>query len=502
MRFLLLPFYLLASCLAGSPALFGQSADESCFTADDFLAVEKIDIHAHIHTEDTDFVSLSKRDAFRFVNMAVWSSNAEVNVEKHRTMWLQYEAEPDRTAPVCSFPIENWDDPDFVQQTIAYLKGQFDRGAVGVKIWKNIGMELRDASGKLIMVDDPKLDPIIDYIEQRGKVLLGHLGEPKNCWLPVDEMTVKNDQGYFTENPQYHMYLHPEMPSYEDQIAARDRMLAKHRGVKFVACHLGSLEWSVDRIAALLDEFPNATVGVAARLGQVQYQSQREYNEVREFFLKYEDRILYGTDTGVRPGLGASKHAYARNRWLRDWAYLCTTKEISVPEVDGPVKGLGLPKSTINKIYRTNALRVFSVSWPSLHRDWKLHDLSWLAGEWKEQNDQGTVTEELWMAPRGTLMLGTNRTVRASGRTSFEFLRIQASSDGIDYLASPSGRPATPFRLTTLDPHYQMAVFESGSNDFPSRVIYDRDGNEMTARIDGKIDGQPRSMQWTWQLVK
>ncbi|GAB5404702.1 MAG: hypothetical protein Aurels2KO_29330 [Aureliella sp.] len=502
MRFLLLPFYTLVSLLAAASSVLGQAVDDSCYTAGDFLSVEKIDIHAHIHTDDTDFVSLSKRELFRFVNMAVWSSDAETNVEKHRTMWGQYDAEPDRTSPVCSFPLENWDDPDYVQQTIGYLKGQFNRGAVGVKIWKNIGMELRDASGKLVMVDDPKLDPIIDYIEQRGKVLLGHLGEPKNCWLPVEQMTVKNNQGYFTENPQYHMYLHPEMPSYEDQIAARDRMLSKHRGVKFVACHLGSLEWSVDRIAAFLDEFPNATVGVAARVGQLQYQSRREYDKVRSFFLKYADRILYGTDTGVRAGRGADKHAYVRDRWLRDWAYFCTDQEISVPELDGPVKGLALPKAAIDKIYRENALRVFTASWLGVPRKWKLGDLDWLAGSWMGQDDQGSVTEEFWMKPRGTLMLGGNRTVRASGKTSFEFMRLQTMENGIDYLASPSGRAPTAFRMTTLDPHYQIAVFESGANDFPSRITYDRNGNEMIARIDGQIGGQPRSMQWTWQLKK
>ena len=78
--------------------------------------------------------------------------------------------------------------------------------------------------------------------------LMGHL-EPRNCWLPLEEMTVKNDRRYFQNNPQYHMYLHPEMPSYEEQLAARDRMLGKHPNLPFLGAHFGSLEWSVDALA-------------------------------------------------------------------------------------------------------------------------------------------------------------------------------------------------------------------------------------------------------------
>ena len=107
------------------------------------------------------------------------------------------------------------------------------------------------------------------------------------------------------------MYLHPEMPGYEDQIGARDRFVAAHPGLRFVGAHLGSLEYDVDRIAAFLDRFPNANVDMAARMSQVQYQSVRDYEKVRNFFIKYQDRLLYGTDLTLNPDEASSDDARA-----------------------------------------------------------------------------------------------------------------------------------------------------------------------------------------------
>jgi len=129
-------------------------------------------------------------------------------------------------------------------------------------------------------IDHPQLDPVFQHLADNNIPLVGHLGEPKNCWLPLDEMTTKNDSNYFANNPQYHMYKHPEYPSYEEQMAARDRMLDKHPDLTFIGCHLASLEWSVDEMAAFPDRFPNAAMDMAVRMGQLFYQT-RENREVR-----------------------------------------------------------------------------------------------------------------------------------------------------------------------------------------------------------------------------
>ena len=143
------------------------------------------------------------------------------------------------------------------------IDGAVAQGAVGVKIWKNIGMVLRNADGSYVMPDDPRLEPVITHLEQHQIVLLGHQAEPLNCWLAPDKMTVRSDRDYFREHPQYYMYRHPEMPSHEAILAARDRMLRAHPRLAFDAVHLASLEWDVDRVADFLDRFPEARVDVA-----------------------------------------------------------------------------------------------------------------------------------------------------------------------------------------------------------------------------------------------
>ena len=208
--------------------------------------------------------------------------------------------------------MHGWDDPNWPQQTIAQLDAAFAAGAVAVKVWKNIGMEFRDSRGRLVMIDDPKFDPVFEFIRERQRVLIGHQGEPHNCWLPIAQMTVNNDKEYFREHPQYHMFLHPELPSYEDQMAARDRMLAKNPQLKFMGAHLASLEWSVDRLAAFLERYPNTVVDLAARMGQVQYQSNLDLGKVRRFFIRYQDSVAVRHRSEPRPRMRIRRRCAAR----------------------------------------------------------------------------------------------------------------------------------------------------------------------------------------------
>ncbi len=235
-------------------------------------------------------------------------------------------------------------------------------GAIGVKVWKNIGMVERDKDGNFIMIDNARFDPVIDFIRKSGKTLCGHLGEPKNCWLPIEKMTVNNDKQYFKDHPQYHMYLHPEYPSYEDQIAARDSMLEKHPDIRFMGAHLGSLEWSVDELARHFEEFPNMTVDMAERICHLEVQSREDREKVRNFFIKYQDRILYGTDQGDYAGVDpdpAKMRATTHDTWMNDWKYFTSGDTLSNWKVDGKFRGLQLPREVVEKIYYKNAEREF-----------------------------------------------------------------------------------------------------------------------------------------------
>jgi predicted TIM-barrel fold metal-dependent hydrolase len=264
---------------------------------------------------------------------------------------------PETTEFTTTFCLDGWDEPGWVENTISWIDQCLADGAIAVKVWKNIGMEFRDKDSVLIMIDNPQFDPVFQHLAENGIPLVGHLGEPKNCWLPLEEMTTKNDSNYFANNPQYHMYLHPEFPSYEEQMAARDRMLEKHPDLIFIGCHLASLEWSVDEMAAFLDRFPNASMDMAARMGQLFYQTVENREKVREFFINYQDRLMYGTDIIDR---GQEKEAF-QNRmhqtWLKDWEYLVTDNTMTSNLINGEFRGLKLPKEVVEKIYAVNVKR-------------------------------------------------------------------------------------------------------------------------------------------------
>jgi hypothetical protein len=232
-----------------------------------------------------------------------------------------------------------------------------EAGASGIKIWKNIGMVLKDANENYVMVDNPAFDPIFDYMEDNKIPVMGHLGEPRNCWLPLKEMTDSGNYRYYKSNPQYHMFLHPEAPSYEDQINARDNLLKKHPDLNFIGAHLASLEWNIDEIAKRLDLFPNLKIDMSARVAHLQYQSIADREKVRNFMIKYQDRILYGTDVTISknesdPG---ARTRMLVDRWKLNWIYFATDSTISITNITGDVRGLQLPKTVINKIYNENA---------------------------------------------------------------------------------------------------------------------------------------------------
>ena len=192
---------------------------------------------------------------------------------------------------------------------------------------------------------------------------MAHIGEPKNCWLPLEQMSVNNDRNYFKAHPEYHMFLHPENPSYDEIINARDRFIEKHPDMRFVGAHLGSLEWDVDELAKRLDRFPNMAVDVAARVPHVQFQSKANREKVRAFMIKYKDRIVYATDSGISETSDAEvARKNLHDKWLEDWRYFVTDETMTVEEVNGEFQGLKLPKDVINKIYHDNAVRWFNIS--------------------------------------------------------------------------------------------------------------------------------------------
>src|SRR5213594_3769920 len=157
-------------------------------------------------------------------------------------------------------------------------------------------MELKSRAGKYLMPDDPVFSPIFDALEARDKTLYAHIAEPSAAWRPLDPASPH--YSYYKSNPDWHMYLHPERPSKEAILAARDHILKRYPKLRMVGCHLGSMEEDVNQISHRFDLYPNFAVDTAARVPDLMLQSQEK---VRDFLIKYQDRVLYATDLGLMP---------------------------------------------------------------------------------------------------------------------------------------------------------------------------------------------------------
>jgi hypothetical protein len=336
-----------------------NSCSDGYYTEADFKKVLKIDTHVHIVTDKGFFEDQAADDNFALVTINVDHSKQELlDLQLDRAL-NSVKKHPGRVfyEPSFYFDTTAWGTAQWSNNVIAYLEKSITEGAVGVKLWKNIGMTVRDRAGKFIMVDDPGIKPVIDFIVSKNLPVTGHLGEPRNCWLPLEEMTIKSDMSYFKNNPQYHMFLHPEYPSYEEQLNARDHLLELHPDMKFIGCHLGSLEYNVDELAKRLDRYPNMAVDMAARISHLRYQSVTGREKVRNFCIRYQDRLMYGTDledmrAESREELGKILHG----TWLSDWKFFTTDEEMTSGEFEGKYKGLKLPKEVVDKIFSKNAI--------------------------------------------------------------------------------------------------------------------------------------------------
>ncbi len=313
---------------------------------------ERIDAHVHVFNSQPAFYAMLERLNVRVVNICV--------VDKHDRSFEEAEAQLAKALEVfrsskgravwCStFDPQDWESAGFAERVIVRLNGTFADGAVAVKIYKSIGMELKSKDGRYLMPDDPVFDSIFDAIAARNKTLYAHSAEPSSSWRPLDPASP--DYSYYKSNPDWHMFLHPERPSKQAILAARDRMLARHPKLRVVGCHLGSMEEDVDVIARRFDLYPNFVVDTAARVPYLMLQPREK---VRAFLIKYHDRVLYGTDLEFFPSENAAdaiKHWEAE--YARDWKFFSTGETLTYN--GRAVRGLALPEPVLKKIFHDNA---------------------------------------------------------------------------------------------------------------------------------------------------
>jgi predicted TIM-barrel fold metal-dependent hydrolase len=177
-------------------------------------------------------------------------------------------------------------------------------------------------------------------------------------------MILRETREYFRKHQGDSLYARAEVPSYAAQLAARDHLLRMHPKLRFDSLHLASLEWDVDEVARFLDRFPQANVDLAGRLSYLEYQASSKRDKVKKFLIRYQDRIVYGTDLmALGVDRGGQLARYVHSTWLRDWRFLNTDMRMRSTEFASVFCGLALPQEVVDKIYRLNAERMFPEAW-------------------------------------------------------------------------------------------------------------------------------------------
>jgi len=354
-----------AALLSFSPAMTGCRIDY--YSAADFVEAPKADVHFHYNTHDDKFLTYAHSLGMHLVSVNV-DAGGSIDEQLRIVIDLQ-KRHSGMMSFLGTFSADDFGKEGYVEQTIARIDRCMNAGAKGIKVWKNIGMTLQDEQGNYVMADHPAFAPVFTYLEKQGIPLMAHLGEPKNCWLPYDEMTMKGDLRYYQKNPQYHMYQYPDMPSYEDQITARDNLLKRYPKLSFVGAHIGSLEWSLDEVSRRFDAHPNFTVDLSARMSYLHLQAFYDRTKLFSFLTKYQDRILYGSDIGLgetNPNRIEARQKELHETWLQHWKFLATaetvpTNQFTLDSAPKEQEGLRLPRTIVDKIFFGNTQRVFRI---------------------------------------------------------------------------------------------------------------------------------------------
>ena len=238
-------------------------------------------------------------------------------------------------------------DPNFSQEMVRQVDDAVRRGARGLKVLKDFGLQVRDKSGKLVAVDDPRLDPVWEECGRLGIPVAIHVTDPEAFFHPIDATNERYEE--LSEHPDWSFYDHG-FPSKESILAARDRMFAKHPHTIFVSLHVANWPENLDYVSALLDRLPNVMTEFGAREAELGRQPRR----AREFFLKYQDRIMFGTDSP--PDVDTYQNHF---RWLE-------TGDEYFDYAGYPgqgrweIYGMELPPEVLEKVYHLNAERIFA----------------------------------------------------------------------------------------------------------------------------------------------
>jgi len=306
-------------------------------------AVDAIDAHNHLDSMmPADVLAIMDRCGIERVlniTMRVGDSAFEV-MQRYR------DADRDRFATMAWMDWEGVERADFWPNLTGHFERMVERGACGLKLWKDLGLTVRDGSGDLLRIDDERLAPLFEKAAELNVPVMFHTADPSAFFHPIDRFNERYEE----------LAAHPDwgfsnsVVSKNELLAQRDRVFARHPQTQFIGAHIAESGEDLARAARMLETYSNVCVDMSARVAELGRQPYR----AREFFLRFADRILFGTDL-----LPADAMYRLHYRFLETYDEYFDYPSHASRQGRWQIYGLGLPSEVLVKLYRTNAQRVF-----------------------------------------------------------------------------------------------------------------------------------------------
>lgn len=349
--------FLLPALLFISPA-FAQEADTTMtfeeYDPESTLVVPGeeitkakypfVDIHSHLWRMASMDLKQTARE-MDSLNMKVLVNLSGRSGETLKAMVDAAEKQaPGRFIVFANIDFDGIDEPGWTERAVAQLEEDYENGARGVKIFKNLGLTVLDSEGNRVHTDDPRIDPVWTKAGELGMPVLIHTGEPAVFWAPIDEHNERWLE--MKQFPSRHRGDTTRYPSWEVVMQEQWNLFRKHPETTFINAHFGWMANDLARLGEHLDEFPNVyteTAAIIAELG-------RQPRFAKEFFIKYQDRLLFGKDT-YRP---EEYHTYFRVLESDDEYFDYFRRRHAFWQM----YGLDLPDEVLQKVYYKNALKI------------------------------------------------------------------------------------------------------------------------------------------------
>jgi predicted TIM-barrel fold metal-dependent hydrolase len=266
-------------------------------------------------------------------------------------------AHSDRVAVFAGLDYDGWAaDPAFGDTEAARQRDSSARGALGLNVWKLLGLRERDPDGRLVAIDDPRLDPLWAVAAELELPVIIHIADPIAFFEPLDPANERWEELH--AHPDWHFWPTrppgdpdaPGFPPFDELLAAFGRLVGRHPRTTFVGAHVGCAAEDLALVGRLLDEHPNLNVDIAARLGEL----GRQPYSTRAFFLRHADRILFGVDMAPDPEIYRIHYRFLETS---DESFDYGTEPVP-GQGRWQIHGIGLPDDILRKVYRDNARRI------------------------------------------------------------------------------------------------------------------------------------------------